>query len=344
MIHALRSDVDRRVADVGVAQAGGELGVAALLYTYRCTIACRHCCFNCAGQRPDIHMTTPQAVAHLESLHQLGRVIHVAGGEAMIYWDDLQDVLAASAERGCQPHFIETNCSFASTDAVVAQRLDVLARWGVVGLLFSADPFHQAFVPPDRVLRVRRLATERFGAGNVWGPGIPDHQVADFPAIAADENRLADYVRAHPPVLVGRAQRELRGHFPQHPLAALPGGARWRDPCPGPDCAVVFDKARIWELHIDPYDNIQTNCGVVLGNARRTPIIEVLRRGPAEANAIVRLLAREGPVGLARFAHRVHGYVVPETACTKCDLCCTVRRFLRPFYPDILGPDEVYAA
>jgi len=43
-------------APVGLAKAGGDLGVAALLYTYRCTIACRHCCFGCATNRPGVHM------------------------------------------------------------------------------------------------------------------------------------------------------------------------------------------------------------------------------------------------------------------------------------------------
>jgi hypothetical protein len=40
----------------------------------------------------------------------------------------------------------------------------------------------------------------------------------------------------------------------------------------------------------------------------------------------------------------MHGFAIPERAVTKCDLCYATRRFLRPFYPDILGPAEVYGA
>jgi hypothetical protein len=47
---------DRLVAQVGVPAAGGRLGVAAILYTYRCTIACRHCGFAAGPGRPDVHM------------------------------------------------------------------------------------------------------------------------------------------------------------------------------------------------------------------------------------------------------------------------------------------------
>ncbi len=335
---AQREVVDRLVAERGVVRAGTDLGVAALLYTYRCTIACRHCCFGCGLRAPDIHMDTGRAVAYLAALHETGRVVHVAGGECMLYWDDLAEVLERSARQGIQPHFIETNCSFAADEAIVRERLGVLRACGVAGIFLSADPFHQAFVPPERFLRVRRIACEVFGTPNVWAPMAPQTEIEDLACIARDERRLAEYVRANPPTLVGAAQRELARFFPDHPLDALPPGTNRRD------CAIVFDRARIWEFHIDPYDNIQTNCGVILGKATDITPVDLLRRGPGEANQIVRILCRTGPAGLAEMARQRHGYAPPPAAKTKCDLCYTVRKFLRPFYPDILGPDEVYAA
>ena len=343
-IHVERETVDRLIAQEGLVRTGVQLGVAALLYTYRCTIACRHCCFGCGRGAPDVHMATDRAVAHLEALHQIGRVIHIAGGEAMLYWDDLREVLARAAARGCQPHFIETNCSFATSDAVVRERIAFMKDHGVVGILLSADAFHQAFVPPEHFLRVRRLSREAFGPQNVWASESPDEEIMDLAAIARDEHRLGEFVRRHPPTLVGAAQRELRKFFDEHPIAELPHGTDWRDPCPGPDCAVVFSKARIWELHIDPYDNIQTNCGIILGKATETTPLDLLKRGPGEANEIVRMVCRGGPVALAEMARRRHNYVLPQKACTRCDFCYTVRKFLRPFYPDVLGPHEVYTA
>src|SRR5512136_3014503 len=112
-----REKVDALVAEVGVVKAGTKLGVAALLYTYQCTIACRHCLFGCAASRPKVHMSTPKAVEYLGHLHELGRVIHIAGGEPMMHWSDLKVVLELSYAAGVQPHFIETNCSFATDDA-----------------------------------------------------------------------------------------------------------------------------------------------------------------------------------------------------------------------------------
>jgi len=300
--HAEANDL---VAELGVAEAGGRLGVAAVLYTYQCTIACRHCCFGCGASPADNRMTTDQAVARLAALHELGRVIHIAGGECMMYWDDLREVLAAA-------HAV------------------------------SADPFHQAFVPPDRFCRVRRLARELFGARNVWCTNEPDERIGEFAAIARDERRLREYVRAAPPMLVGTAHAELRAYLEPHPLGELPLDGGWRLRYRTRDCAIDFRKETIWEIHVDPYDNIQTNCGVILGDASRTSLAELMQRGPDKANFIVEILVRDGPFGLAEFAANQHGFVPPETAASKCDLCFTVRMFLRPFYPDILGPAEVY--
>ena len=45
------AEVNRVVAEIGIPAAGNRLGVAAILYTYRCTIGCGHCCFGCCGAR-----------------------------------------------------------------------------------------------------------------------------------------------------------------------------------------------------------------------------------------------------------------------------------------------------
>ncbi|MBM4042786.1 MAG: radical SAM protein [Planctomycetes bacterium] len=337
-----REAVDRLIAEVGVTAAGQRLGVAALLYTYRCTIACRHCCFGCAGERSPVRMTLEQSVYHLRQLHELGRVIHIAGGEAMLFWDDLLAAVQAAFADGVQPHFIESNASFATDDALVRERYAALQANGVVGMLLSADPYHQAFVPPERFLRARRLAREMFGPQNVWTTNASDDTIVDFAAIARDEARLRDHVRAHPPVLVGTAHRELRPFLDPVPLGQLPPGRAWRVPHNDPGCLVEFARETIWELHIDPYDNIQTNCGVILGNARETRLLDLLERGPENANFISKLLADEGPLGLADSARREHGFDIPDRAVTKCDLCYSTRTLLRPHYPHILGPAEVY--
>lgn len=89
---------------------------------------------------------------------------------------------------------------------------------------------------------------------------------------------------------------------------------------------------------------IETNCGVILGNTDRMPLAEVMARGLDRSSPIASMLARGGPAALAEFARTEHGFALPGEAVSKCDLCYATRRFLRRFYPDILGPEEVYGA
>jgi len=147
-----RESVDRRVDAVGVAKAAGACRVAGVLFSYRCTIACKHCCFGCAQQRTEAAMTPQQCVSALALLHETGRVVHIAGGEAMLYWDRLVEALQLAGEQDVAPHFIETNCSFAVRDELVRNRFSFMARHGVRGLYASADP------SPQACARIRRKA------------------------------------------------------------------------------------------------------------------------------------------------------------------------------------------
>jgi hypothetical protein len=289
-------------------------------------------------------MSVGRFVTNLRQLHELGRVVHVAGGEAMMYWPQLRDALAAAQAARVSPHFIETNGSFAVSEEATRTRLNELRALGVAGLLVSADPFHQTQVSPERFLRVRRLTREIFGPSNFWGSKASAGQIRGHARTGRDPARLREYIRDCPPVLVGTAFRQLARFYKEYPLGSLPlkGGWVWKMDYGARDCRVDWAPETMWEIHIDPHDNILTNCGIVLGRATETTVRTVLERGPENAREIGGILARQGPFGLARWAHERHGYSVPARARSKCGLCFAVRCFLRPFYPNVIGPAEIY--
>lgn len=337
-----RQEIDEVVRRLGITKAGGERKVAAILFTYRCTIACRHCLFGCGAQRPDVAMDAERCVRYLAQLLELGRVIHIAGGEAMLYWRLLKEVIIFAQARSVSPHFIESNCSFAADDALVRERFTFLKDHGVMGVLLSADPYHQEFVPPDYFIRARRIGAEVFGAENVWTTGDTDEKVREFPAILRDGKRLAEHVRAHPPTFTGTAAHKLAPLVEPKPLDEVafetgPDGAK--KPV---TCAKELSADGIWEVHIDPYDNIQTNCGLIFGKADRTRIAEVMKDLP-RVNFIVELLAERGPLALAEFARDKHGFTIPPHVRQKCELCYWTRRCLHKHYPESVGPGEIYA-
>ncbi len=337
--------VDALVDKLGLQAAGKQLRVAGVIFTYRCSIRCRHCLFGCAGDRPDVAMAPEQLAEALALLHETGRVVHVAGGEAMLYWEALAEGLRIAHRQGVAPHFIETNCSFAVDDRATTRRLEFLAEHGLKGILASTDPYHQATVPPERFLRVRRLTDEIFGERNFWGSRAEESAIREHADIARDRSRLREYVRAHPPVAVGTAQQELAPYLDTFPPddVALPGRG-WGGTSDGLGCLGQFTADTVWELHLDPYGNIQTNCGMILGALPEATPASVLAAGPENANRFVCVVCEKGALGLADLAQREYGFERPEQVTQTCELCFLTRSFLRQFHPEVFGPEEVYAA
>ena len=341
---AMKQEIDRLIDEVGLPQASGQRRVAAILFTYRCSIACRHCLFGCAGDRPDRVMTPRQCADGLALLHETGRVVHIAGGEAMLYWEALADSIRLAHQEGHAPHFVETNCSFAVNDGVVRERFAFMAAKGVKGIYASADPFHQEFVSPERFLRVRRLAKEIFGPARFYGPENTDDEIRGLADVFKEEGRLRQYVREHQPVIVGTAHQRLARYLDRlSPLDSRLPSRGWRGQRTEAGCRQDFQAETLWELHIDPYGNIQTNCGIILGRVPDTTPARVLAEGPEKANRFVEVVCEQGALGLAEWARAEHGFVLPETVTQACELCYLVRCFLSRLYPSVFGPEEVYA-
>ena len=334
----------RPVAEVieseGVASAIGRKHVASVLFTYRCSLACRHCCFNSSPRKPNVFTPIEDAVEYLRQLHTTDRVIHIAGGEAMLFYPELIEICRRADREGVAPHFIETNATFASSDDLTRRRLEELKRNGVKGLLISADPFHQERCPPENYYRCFHTAVEVFGRENVAAGDFDMPTLVEFQAISRDQQRLADYVRRHPPMLVGRAGNELARFLPKRPVTELLDDM-WHGGGGRADCSLEFTPETMWELHIDPYGNIQTCCGIILGNAKETPLPELMASGFLGRSPIIDAVYHEGPAGLLKLAETL-GYVRKDGYPQKCGLCWEVRQYLRPHFPDVLGPDEVY--
>jgi MoaA/NifB/PqqE/SkfB family radical SAM enzyme len=334
--------IDEIVEDIGVARAVAQQRVAGLILTYRCTIACAHCLFNCSPRHPRRVMTVEQGVRYIRLLRSTSRVVHIAGGEAMMEYDTVLAICREAGRRNARPHFIETNASWCTNDELARRRLSELWAAGVRGLLISADAYHFAFVPVDRYRRCLEAAVARFGEGNVMATRLTDEEARELRRIGRDPARLAEMVRGGPPQLVGRAGEELAQHLPFRDIEEMAGDGMWHDASAGMSCAQEFSPATMWEMHLDPDGNLQTCCGVILGNVERTSFAELIATEFGADNPILNAVRTEGPMGLLRMAE-ARGYQ-RERYVQKCHLCWQVRKFLRPHFPSFLGPDEIYGA
>ncbi len=109
-----RERVEEIIEERGVAEAIRVRHVASLLFTYRCSIACKHCLFNCSPRQPPVRASLSDSLELLGQLRATDRVVHIAGGEPMIYYNELLAIWRAADRKGLSPHFFETNASCVS--------------------------------------------------------------------------------------------------------------------------------------------------------------------------------------------------------------------------------------
>ena len=91
-------------------------------------------------------------------------------------------------------------------------------------------------------------------------------------------------------------------------------------------------------VHLDCYGRLHLCQGLVFGPS---PLAEAIAAYDPSRHPIVSLLLAGGPYALARFA-AARGFDIAPGYVDACHLCYRAREFLRPHYPDLLGPDEMY--
>lgn len=91
-------------------------------------------------------------------------------------------------------------------------------------------------------------------------------------------------------------------------------------------------------VHLDRYGFLHLCQGITLG---RRSIAEAVAGFDPESHPIVRLLLNGGPYALGRYAADL-GFEMAPGYVDACHLCYRAREFLRPHFPDLLAPDEMY--
>lgn len=115
--------------------------------TDRCTAACKVCCFGC---RPENNKMLDKEIIkdYINQLAENNPEAHVAftGGEALIYRDLLLECMAHAKSLGLVSTLV-TNGFFGGTVEKAHNTLKELRDAGLVSIAFSADVYHQEFIP-----------------------------------------------------------------------------------------------------------------------------------------------------------------------------------------------------
>lgn len=330
---------------------------AGLLLTYWCNARCVSC-YVCGSPAGGDDMSVEAALALWAGLRQAsphGCRIHIGGGEPFGRWQTLIELARRAQAEGLGPiEAVETNAFWAADERIVRDRLKALDEAGLGRLTISADPYHQQFVPIQRVRLAARLAEEVLGRERIrvrwrdWAArGFDTHCLTP----SRRRDLFAEYARKGRDRPTGRAAEQLAGLLPLTPAAGFAD-----NPC----------KQRLLRsrhVHIDGGGVVcpGTCAGIILGRAAGSASIgHIWRRleahvadrsetpAPGRSDAggfeVIQTLARTGPVGLMAAAER-RGYRRRAGGYAgKCHLCWHLRRWLfdNGYFRGQLGPEQVY--
>jgi len=250
--------------------------------------------------------------------------LHFTGGEPFMNFDLLVTAVAKADAMQIPSMFVETNCFWCRDNEATREKLELLRKSGLVGILISVNPFYAEYIPFERTARGVLISREIFGDNvvvyqweyfrQVLRLGIK-HRIAldDYMQLTRREN-ISQQVELF---LTGRGAVRLRAFYPRYPAHFF-----YRERCRPPFL-------RNWHNHFDNYGNILPGyCGgISLGHWN--DLDELFTEGiDIKRYPVLDYLIKEDIEGLSRFAGNFGFRESPEGYVSKCDLCLDIRQCL----------------
>lgn len=303
--------------------------------TYKCSAQCRHCILVCSPKKNGL-MTLEDARTYLIEMQKLGLTgsdLIVTGGEALLYFDRVLEIIQSATEFGMTPvRSVQSNGSWCINDKLTRQRLIALHDAGLDGIYFSVDPFHYEYVPLDNVKRGITIAEEIFGREKV---SIGSRSYFDAEEIPSVEEHL-ESIEGPPAIMTGRAAWALPDYVQKTPLEQI-----LKTNCRGGSNDI--DPSSVLQINVDAYGCVSSwiCSGILLGNAHETPLSQIISRPITEQPQLVQDLVEYGPACMLDMAEK-HGYQPDDGYVTKCHLCWDIRTAIHKHYPKLFAPAELY--
>jgi MoaA/NifB/PqqE/SkfB family radical SAM enzyme len=129
----------------------------AINFTLTCNLACAHCIVESSPHRRE-RLTLDEVRFTLTTGRRKGKKhVTFSGGEVFLFPAEMCVAITSARELGYVVD-VETNAYWGRNDAMARKRLAPFAEAGVSGLSLSADAYHVAYFPVDRVINAARAA------------------------------------------------------------------------------------------------------------------------------------------------------------------------------------------
>ncbi len=284
-----------------------------ILLTYQCIYECEHC-FLWGSPRQTGTLTLEQVE---EILRQAAdndvESIYFEGGEPFLYYAILARGVRLAAEMGFSVGIV-SNAYWANSVADAMENLQPFAG-RVNDLSVSNDKYHCGECLGERPQNAMVAAKWLNIPTGMISIAQPEGSAPDIHGQIKDEGQV---------MFRGRAT-QLAARSAQHSWEGFTS-------CPHED---LREPGRV---HVDPLGYLHICQGVVIGNLFEKPLKQICYEYDADAHPICGPLLRGGPASL------VTEYDLPHasTYADACHLCYEARKILRPRFPELLVPDQMY--
>jgi MoaA/NifB/PqqE/SkfB family radical SAM enzyme len=291
----------------------------ALTLTYRCPLKCRICLIEAGPDRKG-DMSLDEALSYLEQLQTLDTgTIALTGGEPFLVYDLLLKTLQQATKLGLVTS-TGTSAYWAKTKEGAHELLEPLRTYGLNGISFSADEWHQEFVPLEYVKNgieaAREIGFKKVGLQTTITPR-GEHMkttVSKLKSMGCDLSEV--FFVETPATISGRAAT----HIPPAQFLYFFKAEEMKIPCRfvGTILAIMPDG---W---VYPCCNAYP-AGLIVGNAKYQSLREIVET--LENNPLIQMLSRSGINELARTVKEHNlGYEFREKYASICHLCYDILR------------------
>lgn len=312
-----------------------------LILSYKCSAACRHCIYACSQKwdanwisQEDLEKILEQLSGKiLSSLYgpltiSLNYGLHFTGGEPFMNFELLCKAVELSDHFKIPSTFVETNCFWAVDEKSTKEKLKLLKKKGLRGIMISVNPFYLEYVPFERTERAIKASL------NIFGNNVAVYQLEYYRRfrewgikgrISFEDymkfEKKEDFLRNIEFLLMGRAPYKLRDNlekfFPRYSAEQL-----FRQPCATPFIRSLHN-------HFDNYGNYVPGfcAGISFGDCHE--LDRLLEEGiDTEKYPILGYLMDEDLKGLFTLAEETGYRESQDGYFSKCHLCIDIRRHL----------------
>jgi organic radical activating enzyme len=258
-----------------------------MMMTYRCQAACPHCVVEAGPHRTeeislDEALDWTNQIATYRNGHI--RALSLTGGEPFYCFDKLKAVARHGAELGLIVTTI-TNGFWATSIHEATQILREVVGLKMIGI--SADPYHQTFIPFDRVKNAV-IAAQECGLPYRIVITTEDETCKEYKEFRAriDEICSAEHIQLTITFLAGRATHTINPS--RQWTSEIPCQSR----CEAAGAPVLFPDGRVIAC-IGALIALPNQHPLVLGNVRQNSLADILDR--SEVNTILHGLRVWGP-------------------------------------------------